>query len=119
MTTAVNVYAGSPGTPSHSTTSPASRSHSPTELTERWGERPKARASDSVESKRLAAGHERREPLNPGVDQRLVDEAERQAHVVTAAPVREERRTGNDADAALHGSSREIAGIRTLRQRQP
>ncbi len=72
-----------------------------------------------VESKRLRGTHKRREPLDPGVDQRLVDEAEGQAHVVAAPPVGEERRTRDDADASLDGSSREVTGIRTLRQRQP
>ena len=40
------------------------------------------------------------ERRDPGVDLRLVDEAEGQAHVVAAAPVGEEQRAGHDPDAA-------------------
>src|SRR5437868_5340118 len=61
--------------------------------------------------RRELAGDERCEPLDAFVDQRLVHEAEREAHGIGASPVREEERSRDDADLALDGARRERDGV--------
>src|SRR5581483_5227192 len=60
---------------------------------------------------------QRGEPLDPGVDQRLVDHAEREAHGVVAAAVGIEERARDDRDARLGGATRELG--RVGRERHP
>jgi hypothetical protein len=57
-----------------------------------------------------SAGEARGEPLDAVVDQRLVDEAEREPHRVGAAPVREEERARGRSDAGLRRARRKLVG---------
>ena len=54
---------------------------------------------------------ERPEPRDPLVDLRLVDEAEREAHRVGAAPVGVEERAGHDPDLPLHRPAGELGRV--------